>query len=182
MSSLFGPLPGELRLYIANNVVSLIPLHWLRLWYYRCIMKFDIGSGSSIFMGCRFDCAEGLKMGKMSTINGECFLDARGKISIGDCVSITSGVWIITSKHDFESQEFIATSGAVVISDYVFIGRRAIILQDCTIGRGAVLGAGSVLTKSIPDFEVWAGNPAKKIGERKLRSFSYDCQYLRLLH
>jgi acetyltransferase-like isoleucine patch superfamily enzyme len=69
-----------------------------------------------------------------------------------------------------------------VIEDYAFLGRRSTVLQGCRIGRGAVLGAGSVLTKSIPAFEVWAGNPARKIGERKNRDLRYNCRYFRLFH
>jgi len=145
-------------------------------------MNFEIGEGSSIFMGCRFDCAGGLSIGRNSTINDGCFLDTRGGIRIGDNVAITSGVWISTVKHDLESIDFSATAQAVEIADFAFIGRRAVILQGCQIGRGAVLGAGSTLTKSIPSFEVWAGNPARKIGERQQQDLQYTCRYLRLFH
>ena len=173
---------SELRLYLANTVVANMPLHSFRLFYYRRLMGFSIGSGSSVFMGCRFDCAGGLTVGVDSTINDGCFFDTRGSISIGNCVAITSGVWIGTVKHDIESPSFAAIADGVVIEDYAFLGRRSTVLQGCRIGRGAVLGAGSVLTKSIPAFEVWAGNPARKIGERKNRDLRYNCRYFRLFH
>lgn len=173
---------SELRLYIGNVIVASIPFHAIRLFYYRRILGFRIGPGSSIFMGCRFDCAGGLTIGANSTINDGCFLDTRGSISIGNCVAITSGVWISTVKHDLESSVFGAISAPVEIGDYAFLGRRSTVLQGCRIGRGAILGAGSVLTKSIPDYEVWAGNPARKIGERKQRNLDYTCSYLRLFH
>ena len=51
----------------------------------------------------------------------------------------------------------------VVIEDNVFIGARCIILKGVTIGENSVVGAGSVVTKSIPANEIWAGNPAKFI-------------------
>jgi len=145
-------------------------------------MKFRIGHGSNIFMGCRFDAACGLKIGENSVINDSCFLDTRGGIVIGNSVSITSGVWIVTVKHNIHSVDFLSIAESVEIHDYVYVGRRAIILQGCIIGKGAVLGAGSVLTKSIPEYEVWAGNPAKKIGVRRERNFTYDCRYERLFH
>jgi maltose O-acetyltransferase len=173
---------SELRLYLANIVVANTPVHSFRLFYYRRFMGFCIGSGSSVFMGCRFDCAGGLTVGANSTINDGCFLDTRGSIRIGSCVAITSGVWISTAKHDLESPCFIASFDGVEIEDYAFIGRRSTILQGCRIGRGAVLGAGSVLTKSIPEFEVWAGNPARKIGERNIRDLRYNCNYFRFFH
>ena len=145
-------------------------------------MKFKIGINSSIFMGCRFDCAGGLTVGDNTTINDSCFLDTRGGIRIGNNTALTSGVWISTVKHDVDSPDFAGVAKSVEIGDYVFVGRRATILQGCKIGTGAVLAAGSVLTKSIPDFEIWAGNPAKKIGERNQRNFTYNCEYLRLMH
>ena len=182
MKAMLAPFTSELCLYVANVIISHIPVHWIRILYYKRIMGFKIGTGSSIFMGCHFDCSGGLSVGKNSTINDNCFLDTRGKISIGDCVAIASGVWIITMKHDIESQDFIAISATVQIGDFAFIGRRATILQGCSIGYGAILGAGSVLTKSIPEFEVWAGNPARKIGYREQRNFTYNCHYVRLFH
>lgn len=175
-------LLAEFRLYTANRLIAFLPSHRLRLFYYRRAMKFEIGTGSSILMGCRFDCAGGLSIGENSTINDSCFLDTRGGIRIGNNTALTSGVWISTVKHDIETPDFAAIAAPVEIGDYVFVGRRATILQGCKLGAGAVLGAGSVLTKSIPDFEIWAGNPAKKISERKLRDLTYTCQYQRLMH
>ena len=51
----------------------------------------------------------------------------------------------------------------VIIEDNVFIGARSIILKGVTIGRNSIVGAGSVVTKSIPSNQIWGGNPAKFI-------------------
>lgn len=162
--------------------MSFIPSHKLRLAYYRYIMRFRIGLGSSIFMGCKFDSHGGFSMGTNSVVNDGCFLDTRGSIYVGNCVVIASGAWIITAKHNVDSPAFDGILSCVKINDYAFLGRRSMVLQGCEIGRGAVLGAGSVLTKSIPDYEIWAGNPAKKIGQRSQTTFHYKCQYMRLFH
>ena len=53
-----------------------------------------------------------------------------------------------------------------MIKDHAFIGAHSLILKGVTIGKYSVVGAGSVVTKSIPDGEIWAGNPAHFI--RKL--------------
>lgn len=55
---------------------------------------------------------------------------------------------------------------AVHIKEYAFIGAHVIICKPVTIGRGAIVGAGSVITKDIPDNEIWAGNPARLIRKR----------------
>ena len=56
--------------------------------------------------------------------------------------------------------------GKVVIEDDVFIGCNTVICNTVTIGKGAIIGAGSVVTKSIPPYQVWAGNPARYIKDR----------------
>ncbi len=76
-------------------------------------------------------------------------------------------------EHDLHSADFGNSYGKIEVGDYVFIGPRSIILPGVTIGTGAVVAAGAVVTKDIPDFEIWGGVPAKKIGDRKLASPSY---------
>ena len=56
--------------------------------------------------------------------------------------------------------------GEVRIEDDVFIGLNVIICNSVTIGKGSIIGAGSVVTKDIPPYQVWAGNPARFIKER----------------
>ena len=55
----------------------------------------------------------------------------------------------------------------IEIADNVWIGANAVILRGVTIGQGAVVAAGAVVTKKIPPNEIWGGLPARKIGERK---------------
>jgi acetyltransferase-like isoleucine patch superfamily enzyme len=57
----------------------------------------------------------------------------------------------------------MAKKRPVVINDNVFIGAHSTILKGVTIGKNSVIGACSVITKDIPDNEIWAGNPAKFI-------------------
>lgn len=95
-------------------------------------------------------------------------------ISIGDNVQIGGSCKIYdTDFHaiDFENRlnaikekkEHLVKKGEVVIEDGVWIGGHCIILKGVKIGKNSVIGAGSVITKNIPPFEIWAGNPAKKV-------------------
>ncbi len=92
-------------------------------------------------------------------------------ITIGNNVMIGSGCLITDNdahplnaekRRNVYNYKDVATL-PVVIDDDVFIGTRSIILKGVTIGRGAVIGAGSVVTKDVPPFTIVAGNPAREI-------------------
>lgn len=87
-------------------------------------------------------------------------------IYIGNHVTITSGTNILTHYLDPNQKGRIFRLGEVHIEDDVFIGMNVIICNSVTIGKGSIIGAGSVVTKDIPPYQVWAGNPARFIKER----------------
>ena len=107
-----------------------------------------------------------IEIGKNCVINRDVYLDGRSGILIGDNVNISFGVTILSLQHDHQNPDFAVSGGQVVVGNDAWIGARAIILPGVTIGRGAVIAAGAVVTKSVPDFTVVGGVPAKKIGER----------------
>lgn len=92
---------------------------------------------------------------------------APNKIFIGNNVAITAGVKILTHYLDPSQKGRIFRIGEVHIEDDVFIGVNVIICNSVTIGKGSIVGAGSVVTKDIPPYQVWAGNPAKFIKDRE---------------
>lgn len=94
------------------------------------------------------------------------------RVTIGNHVLLGGGVKIMDSDAhslDYEKRGKgykidIPVSKPVTIGDYAFVGANAMILKGVTIGEKAIIGAGSVVTKDVPAGEVWAGNPAKKVG------------------
>lgn len=172
---------SEFRLYLCNHWVSTIPSHVFRLWFYRKVMKFNIGAGSSILLNCSFDSTKSFHIGKNSVVNGNSRMDTRGGIIIGDNVSISSDVIILTADHDIDSTDFSGGTRSVIIEDYVWIGTRAMILPGVKIGKGAVIAAGSVVTKNIVPYEVVGGVPAKFIKTRN-DNLNYSSSYIRLFH
>lgn len=90
---------------------------------------------------------------------------APDKIYIGNHVAITAGTKILTHYLDSTAKGNKFRIGEVHIEDDVFIGVNVIICNSVTIGKGAIIGAGSVVTKDIPPYQVWAGNPARFIKE-----------------
>lgn len=183
------PFPKlDILLYVCNRFVAKIPSHTLRLAFYRKVMKFEIGDSSYVFMDAWFDTNHVPRMetgyfrlGSNSVINQHCRLDNRGGITIGSNVSISADTIILTADHDPQSPEFAGRSKPVVIKDRVFIGTRAMILPGVGIGEGAVVAAGSVVTRDVPAYTIVAGVPAAHIGERR-RDLNYRIHYDRPLH
>jgi len=100
------------------------------------------------------------------------YIDLSGSISIGKHVYISIGAKIFRHKHhikrNYLTDEKISTHN-LFIDDEVWIGSNSIILAATEkIGYGAIIGAGSVVTKNVEPFEIVAGNPAKTIGKREI--------------
>src|SRR3990167_2794487 len=93
---------------------------------------------------------------------------------------IIAQVIIYNSEHDINSEDFEPIYGEVEIEDYVFIGPRATILPGVKIGKGAIVAAGAVVTKDIPEFAIVVGVPAQVIGERKNKNPHYKLGRARL--
>jgi maltose O-acetyltransferase len=124
-------------------------------------------------MWANFFSPSGIRIGTDTIIGDHAFLDGRAALVIGNHVDIASYVMIYNSEHDLESEKFEAIEEPIEIGDYVFIGPRAIILPGVKIGKGAVVAAGAVVTKDVPDFAIVGGVPAKVIGERKNKNPNY---------
>jgi acetyltransferase-like isoleucine patch superfamily enzyme len=96
-----------------------------------------------------------------------------GDIRIGaDCL-ISQFCTLVGSQHLHASGESIARQGSdparrgIVIGDDVWLGAGVVVTPGTAIGDGAVIGANAVLTRSVPPGEIWAGVPARRVGERK---------------
>ena len=166
--------------------VGIIPSHHIRRFFYR-LFGIKIGSGSTIHMMARMYDPRHIVIGEDTIIGEKATLDGRkqlpnsqGGLRIGNHVDIASEVMIWTSQHDIHTEDFGAIEAKVTIEDYVFIGPRAVILPGITIGRGAIIGAGAVVTKDVEPFSIVAGVPAKKIAERENKNPNYKLGRARL--
>jgi len=97
-----------------------------------------------------------------------------GRCIIGDYVMMGEDCTIITRNHQFSRTDMpmmeqgFSEERPVVIGNDVWIGDRVMILPGIQIGNGAIVGAGSVVTHSIPDYAIAAGNPARIIKYRDM--------------
>ena len=90
-----------------------------------------------------------------------------GKIEILEGATVAQEVYLCTGTHDFESPTMQLITEKIIIGKNSFIGARAIVLPGVEIGENVIIGAQSVVTKNVPANVIFAGNPARKIGERK---------------
>lgn len=154
------------------HATTYLPLHSVRNWIWR-LTGLTLGSHSTLHTGVRVYDPSQIGVGEGTIIGYRTFIDGRSPVTIGDHTDIASEVMIYSSEHDLSSPDFHAVSAPVTIGDYVFIGPRAIILPGVTIGNRAVVAAGAVVTKDVPEGKIVGGVPAKVIGERSLQNPRY---------
>lgn len=166
--------------YIPNHLVNKIPFYYFRNIYYRYLMGIEIGKNSSlhmnIFIEGTYPFSKRFKIGNFTSIGRNSTLDSRGKLIIGNSVSISPNVKILTAQHKINTKMFDGENKSVVIEDYVWIGTGAIILPGVTLEKGSVIAAGSIVTKDVKAFTVVGGNPAKFIKNRE-KNLEYKCIY-----
>jgi len=157
-----------------------LPSHRLRVLCYRHVLKVTIGRHTSIHRGCRLYLPPRVRIANNTIINRDVLLDGRMGLYIGANVSISEGAAIFTLEHDLNSPDFANHGAAVHIEDFVFVGARAIILPGVTVGRGAVVAAGAVVTKDVEPLTIVGGVPARPIGTRS-QELKYSLDYRKFL-
>jgi acetyltransferase-like isoleucine patch superfamily enzyme len=115
-------------------------------------------------------------LGAYSLIGIENKIDGRGGVLIGSNVNMSHQVSIWTMQHDVNDADFAAVVGTVVIEDYVWLGNKVTVLPGVTVAKGCVVAAGAVVTKDTEEFGIYAGIPAKRVGERS-RDLRYSIEF-----
>ncbi len=144
----------------------------IRLWYVSKVLKImPFDKNSKFEYSIYVSDAKKLKIGKHVRINENVFL--QGEIEIGDFVMIAPYVSIYTKTHNHSNKDIpmvksgVTNTQKVVIEDNVWIGRNVTILPGIKIKEGSIIGANSVVTKSIDAFSIMGGIPAKLIRKRQ---------------
>jgi maltose O-acetyltransferase len=126
------------------------------------------GSVSSAFIEPDFFCDYGYNifLGDNFFANHHCVMLDAATITIGDRVLLGPSVHLYTTTHPLDATERASgkqLAAPIVIEDDVWIGGNSVIMPGVTVGKGTVIGAGSVVTRSIAAGEVAAGNPCRKL-------------------
>lgn len=126
--------------------------------------------GKNVAIGRKAIISKNISIGNRSGIGEKC--EVLGTCTIGDNVLMAPECIVYTTNHNFMDrnkliiEQGITAEFPVTIGNDVWIGRRVIILPGVKIGNGAVIAAGSVVTKDVPPYTLVGGNPSKVIKER----------------
>ena len=159
-----------------NFTYSLIPGSHLSR-FYLSLFLIKVAKGSMIHRGVKFFHVGKISIGKKSVVNWGCYLDNRRGIYIGNNVGIAHNTRIYTLGHDIDDPYFRTKGAPVYIRDNVFIFSNSLIMPGVTIGEGAVVLAGSVVTKDVDSYTVVGGNPAKRVKSRVRQDVRYTQKY-----
>jgi len=168
-------LKRAVQVILGSLLFEVGPLRRARYWAYRRMFRMGQGNiiGHNVMIGRPHKPDGGpLEIGAHVRILSDVLLDYSGGVVLQDYVKISPGSKVYTHAHTVATRALKDTQPILFSPLHVgrdaWIGGDVIVLGSVTrIGEGAVIGGGSVLTKNVGDWEIWAGNPARKIGERQ---------------
>jgi acetyltransferase-like isoleucine patch superfamily enzyme len=143
-------------------------------WIFLKLSLKKMGRNVLVDYGCYIRYPWRLSIGSNVSINRGCNIYASRQIRdveiiIGNNVALGPNVTLFGAGHDYTQLSLPDTAGNIVIHDYVWIGGNSTILHGVTIGEGAIVAAGSVVTKDVQPYSIVAGIPARVISSRKIR-------------
>jgi acetyltransferase-like isoleucine patch superfamily enzyme len=152
--------------YLVLTLVATMPSHRLRRAAYRlCGMR--LAHGAHLYAGVEVRDPRRISIGRRTSIGRKAILDGRGMIRIGDNVNLSSEAAIWTMQHRVQDPGFGVESAPVVVGDRAWLSFRCTVLPGVTIGEGAVVAAGAVVTGDVAPYTIVAGIPARRIGTRR---------------
>lgn len=126
---------------------------------------------------CVLSATGSIKLGTYVHIGSHCTLIGASGIEVADYAGISHGVGVFSAADDWSGQHLtgptvpeafrFVRAAPVKLNRHAGVGAGSVILPGVTLGEGSIVGASSLVRKSIPEWTIWAGVPAKRIGSRK---------------
>ena len=163
--------------YVLNHFVNRVPIANLRVWLYEILgVRFVDRHSSIIMLGAHIAQPRSLRVGRNTIIGPGCWLDARGGLTFGENVNISGGAIFQTGKHYVDSPSFEAAFEPIVIEDRAWVAQNGFVLGGVTVGEGAIVAAGAVVSKDVAPYTVVGGSPAQWLRDRS-RDLTYQLDY-----
>lgn len=151
-------------------------LHYaIRMKYWAYEVRHTVKQcGKELFVGGRSRFTQGVCIGDNCNFNGF-IVQGGGKLYIGNYFHSGIECMVITSNHNYEGDAIpydeTNICKTIKIGDFVWFGNRVTVVGDVNIGDGAIIAAGSVVTKDVPPYAIVGGNPARIIKYRDKEHF-----------
>jgi len=165
LRSFVGSRIGGVEMAVAA-FASRLPVHALRVGLVR-MLGAKIDGTATLYHGFQVRSARGLRIGARANIGDGAILDARGGLTIGEDVNLSTQVHLWTAQHGWDDADFSYESAPIVIGDHAWLSTRVTVLPGVTIGEGAVVAAGAVVTKDLAPYGLYGGVPARFIRARQ---------------
>ncbi len=146
----------------------LIPSSGLRVRLLR-MFGAEIGSGVVIKVGVNVKYPWHLVVGNDTWIGEDCWIDNLTTVRIGADCCLSQGAYLCTGNHDWSDPHFGLLIAPITMEDGSWAGARSILAPGAVLGVGSVASAGSLITGQIPEFAIFAGNPASFVKMRRIK-------------
>lgn len=160
-----------------NGLLTWMPGNGFRVGMLRLLFRARIGTNTRIWRGLKLDgmCEGNIVIGCDCELPRGTFLKCSEGLVIGDRVFLGHDASFYGAGHDVDDPLMPANYAPIRIEDGVWIASRATILMGVTVGQGAVVAYGAVVTRDVPEWTVVGGVPARFIRYRKCRPMAPDC-------
>lgn len=154
-------LPRSYELFFVGRFSS-----WCRRVSSRALFR-ECGRFAHIERNADFGSGRNVVLKDYSCLGENARFMRKGTVFIGEDAMMGPDVLLVSENHRFGKESFEGYDvGSITIGEHAWIGARAVLLKDVVIGRYTVVGAGAVVAKSIPDYGIAVGNPAKVVKYR----------------
>jgi putative colanic acid biosynthesis acetyltransferase WcaF len=129
-----------------------------------------LGTGARVYPSARIWLPSRLEMGDHSCLafGVDCY--NVGRVSLGHHVTVSQYAFLCAASHDIADPSFALIHAPIVLGDAAWVCAAAYVGMGVTVGEGAVVGARACVTKDVPPWTTVGGNPARQLGERRLRT------------
>ena len=142
------------------------PMHAWRAFILRCFGA-KLGPNCHIYPGARIWAPWNLVCADGAAIADDAVVYNAATVFLGSHAIVSQQAYVCTATHDFDDPAFPMVVSPIAIGSYAWVCARACVLPGVVLGDGAVLGLGSVATKDLEPWAVYAGNPARRIKQRR---------------
>lgn len=174
----FNGLKSGLVFYFLNYILSFFPSKHIRYFGLK-MLGMKLQKNIRFYQGFHIRNPRNISISKGASIGPKVLLDGRCGLYIGENVVLAYDSIIWTLNHDYNDIHFCGKGAPVRIEKYAWICSRSIILPGITVGEGAIVASGAVVTKDVAPYTIVGGIPAKTIGKREKKDYDYGYTFIK---